>query len=278
MTAALKVAMMSFAHVHAWSYVSHLLAADEVEVLTSDPDGVARAGELPRGAEFASMLGVPYVDSYEELQAWSPDAVVICTENARHLEAARMAVGAGAHILCEKPLATTASDADEMVRLAADAGVILMTAFPIRFTDAFRTLTARVSRGDVGEILGVLGTNNGKIPVGDRQWFTDPETAGGGALVDHVVHCADLLDALLGEEAIWVRAVANRILHADKGVSVETAGIVTVGYPSGVFSTIDCSWSQPDNAAIWGDVTLQVTGTRGSMSMSGSSNRITLAL
>jgi predicted dehydrogenase len=71
-----------------------------------------------------------------------------------------------------------------------------------------------------------------------------------------------------------VRAVGNRILHADKGVDVETGGNVTIGYPSGVFATIDCSWSQPDNAAIWGDVTLQVTGTRGSLSMSAMGRHV----
>jgi predicted dehydrogenase len=272
--APLKVAVMSFAHVHAWSYLSHLLRAENVEVLSSDPGGVAAEGELPRGAEFAALLGAPYVDSYEELFAWGPDAVVICAENSRHLEAARIAAAAGAHILCEKPLATSSADAEEIARLAEEAGVLLMTAFPIRFTTAFAELSARVRGGDVGEVLGVLGTNNGKIPAGDRRWFTDPEFSGGGALVDHVVHCADLLDALLGEEPEWVRAVGNGILHADLGLPVETGGFVTVGYPSGVFATIDCSWSQPQNAAVWGDVTLQVSGTAGSLSMSAMSRSV----
>jgi predicted dehydrogenase len=270
----LKVAVMSFAHVHAWSYLSHLLGAENVEVLSSDPGGVAAEGELPRGAEFAALLGAPYVESYEELFAWGPDAVVICAENSRHLEAVRLAARAGVHILCEKPLATSSADAEEIVRLADGAGVVLMTAFPIRFTTAFAELAARVRGGDAGEVLAVLGTNNGKIPVGDRRWFTDPEFSGGGALVDHVVHCADLLDALLGEEPAWVRAVGNGILHGYLGLPVETGGFVTVGYPSGVFATIDCSWSQPQNAAIWGDVTLQVTGTAGSLSMSAMSRYV----
>jgi 1,5-anhydro-D-fructose reductase (1,5-anhydro-D-mannitol-forming) len=267
-TRPLKIGVMSFAHVHAASYLMHLRDADGIEVLSSDPAGVASEGELPRGRAFADLFGADYVDTYEELFAWAPDAVVICSENARHLDAVRLAVAAGADILCEKPLATSAADAEEIVRLARAHGRLLMTAMPIRFTSAFAQLAARVSSGEAGEVLAVLGTNNGKIPTGDRRWFADPELAGGGALVDHVVHCADLLDALLGEEVVWVRAVANRILHAEAAPRVETGGIVTLGYPSGIFASIDCSWSQPAKAAQWGDVTLEVHGTSGSLAMS----------
>ena len=267
-TRPLKIGVMSFAHVHAASYLGHLLRADGIEVLSSDPGGVAAPGELPRGRDFADLFGAAYVDTYDELFAWRPDAVIVCAENSRHLDAVRLAVMAGADVLCEKPLATTTADAREMVRVAEEGGRLLMTAFPIRFTTAFAQLSARVRSGEVGNVLAVLGTNNGKIPTGERQWFTDPELAGGGALVDHVVHCADLLDALLDEQPEWVRAVGNSILHARTAPRVETGGIVTIGYPSGVFATIDCSWSQPTNAAAWGDVTLQVHGTAGSLSMS----------
>ncbi|WP_375399568.1 Gfo/Idh/MocA family protein [uncultured Amnibacterium sp.] len=270
----MRVAVMSFAHVHAASYIGHLLGACDIEVLTCDPGGIAAEGELPRGVEFAKQLGAAYVDSYEELFAWRPHAVVICTENSRHVDAVRLAVRAGAHVLCEKPLATSTADAEEIVRLCDDAGVLLMTAFPIRFTQAFAELTARIAAGEVGDVLGVLGTNNGKIPTGDRRWFTQSIWSGGGALVDHVVHCADLLDVLLGEAPVSVRAVSNGVLHGDLDLEVETGGLVTLRYPSGVFATIDCSWSQPLNAAVWGDVELQVTGTRGSLSMRAMSRYV----
>jgi predicted dehydrogenase len=64
----------------------------------------------------------------------------------------------------------------------------------------------------------------------DRAWFTDPDLAGGGALVDHVVHCAELIDDLLGLPAETVRAVSNRILHGAAGLRVETAGLVNITY------------------------------------------------
>ena len=84
--------------------------------------------------------------------------------------------------------------------------------------------------------------------------------------MDHTVHCADLIDGLTGGvEAVRVYAAANRVLHQDKGVSVETGGLVTITYANGLLATIDCSWSMPDNGPTWGGVTLQVTGTNGSV-------------
>ncbi len=64
-----------------------------------------------------------------------------------------------------------------------------------------------------------------------------------------------------------MHAVANHVLHQDKGVSVETGGLVTITYENGLLATIDCSWSVPDNGPTWGGVTLQVTGTNGSVSI-----------
>ena len=115
-------------------------------------------------------------------------------------------------------------------------------------------------------MIGITGTNNGKLPQ-HRAWFTDPALAGGGALVDHVVHCADLLDELLGERAASVRAVSNGILHAQRELEVETGGLVSIRYPSGAIATIDCSWSWPMSSATWGGLTLQVVAERGTITV-----------
>ncbi|WP_223690148.1 Gfo/Idh/MocA family protein [Leifsonia poae] len=262
-----KIAVLSFAHPHAIGYCRLLAARDDVELLTTDPDGATAGDAAPRGADLAGMLGVPYAESYAEALAWAPDAVVVTAENARHRELVELAAGAGAHILCEKPLATTVDDAKAMVAAAELAGVTLMTAYPVRFAASFVDARDRVRAGQLGTIIGVKGTNNGKIPLADRSWFTDETLSGGGSLVDHVVHCADLLDELFGALPTSVRAVSNRMLHADSGVTVETGGMVTAIYPGGVVATIDCSWSVPDSSPTWGGVTLQITGTKGRLTI-----------
>lgn len=266
--ARVKVAVLSFAHGHAVGYLRYLKSRGDVEVIACDPDGTTSPDPGPRGRELADQLGVTYVDDVGQALAWGPDAVVVCSENINHRGLVEQAAAAGAQILCEKPLATTATDAAAMLEAVERAGVALMVAYPVRFSPSFVDLLAQVRAGRLGEVLAVLGTNNGQIPLSDRSWFTDPALSGGGCFVDHIVHCADLLDSLLEQSASSVRAVSNRILHAESGVEVETGGLVTITYASGVIATIDCSWSQPMSAPNWGGVTLEVVGTKGSIKIS----------
>lgn len=265
--APLRIAVLSFAHTHALSYVHALQHLPGVELIAADPDGSAAPDDAPRGAELASQLGVAYVDTYDEAFAWKPDAVVIAAENSRHRGLVERAAAEGVHVLCEKPLATTVADAIAMRAACERAGVILMVAYPVRFAPAVRDAIGALRSGRLGRILGVTGINNGTLPQ-DRAWFTDPELAGGGALVDHVVHCADLLDELLGERAQSVRAVSNGILHAQRDLAVETGGLVTIRYPSGVIATIDCSWSWPLSSPTWGGLTLQIVAEHGTLTVS----------
>ena len=206
--------------------------------------------------------------------SWEPDGVVVCAENALHRGLVELAARAGAHVLCEKPLATTLGDAQAMIDACAAAGVNLMTAFPVRFSPAFGALQQAVNNGSLGSVLAVTGTNNGRIPLDQRAWFVDPELAGGGSLMDHTVHVADLLDALLSPaRASRVYAAANRVLHHDL-VSVETAGLVSIGYDNGVCATIDCSWSRPLTYPTWGGLTLQVVGAGGLAEMDAFGQRV----
>jgi 1,5-anhydro-D-fructose reductase (1,5-anhydro-D-mannitol-forming) len=257
-----RILIFSFAHGHAVSYARLLAARADVDVAVSDPDHATAPDDAPRGRELAEAIGVRYFGTYEAAFGWQPDAVVVTSETSRHRELTLRAFGAGADVLCEKPLATSLADARAMVEAAEAADRVLMTAYPVRFSLAVQDAMARVRRGEVGEVLAIRGTNNGKLPS-DRAWFVDPVAAGGGALVDHVVHCAQLIDELLGECPRSVRAVSNTVFHARLSPEVETGGIVSLVYPSGVVASIDCSWSWPDSAPNWGGLTLEVAGTRG---------------
>ncbi|NED96598.1 Gfo/Idh/MocA family oxidoreductase [Phytoactinopolyspora alkaliphila] len=268
----MKIGVLSFAHLHAASYVQNLLAMPDVDVLATDPGHAERPGESG-GPELAAEFGVDYVDSIDGLLAWRPDGVVVCSENAHHRAHVERAAAAGAHVLCEKPLATSVADAEAMVRACAEAGVHLMVAYPVRFSPAFTALREAVEKGAVGAVRAITGTNNGRLPAG-RAWFTDPALAGGGAMTDHTVHVADLVDSLLsGTPAVSVYAQSNRVLHHDD-VSVETAGLVSVEYENGVVMTVDCSWSKPDTYPTWGGLTLQVVGSAGVADMDAFGQRV----
>jgi predicted dehydrogenase len=261
----LKIGIVSFAHPHAASYLHDLGARRDVELRATDSGSFASTGTPLRGRAFAERYDVPYVETYEELLSWHPHAVIVCSENTRHAPDAIRAMSIGAHVLVEKPMATTTEEARRMIAASEAAGVGLMVSHPMRFTPMYLALRDLVRDGGLGRILGATGANIGQLPMGGHGWFTDVALSGGGALIDLTVHIADLLGDLLGStRATSVYAVANRILHSHNPlVDVETAGFVTVRYADGSVATIDCSWSQPDGSPTWGGLTLEVIGTEG---------------
>jgi predicted dehydrogenase len=247
----LKVGILSFAHLHGAGYASLLAGRSDIELRVADEDA-------QRGKRIADQHGVPFVPSYAELLDWGLDAAVICSENAGHRVLTEQAAAAGAHVLCEKPLATSLADGRAMIAACEAAGVRLMTAFPVRFSLPIARLERLARDGQLGRIHGVAGTNPGTMPGG---WFVDPELAGGGAVMDHTVHVADLLRWILGCEAVEVYAQTNRILYPD--LPVETAGNIAVTFADGTVATIDCSWSRPKSFTTWGGVTLELVGDDG---------------
>ncbi|MGI8418292.1 MAG: Gfo/Idh/MocA family protein [Nakamurella sp.] len=267
----LKIGIASLAHVHAAGYVAQLTGRDDIDLRIADPDGIG-SPEHGRGPQFAAAQGISYVETYAELFDWC-DAAIICSETARHRDLVVHAASAGADILCEKPIATRLDDAAAMLTACRGAGVRLMIAYPVRFHPSFRALRDAVRSGAVGSVVSASGTNNGKSPFTDRRWFVDRELAGGGALMDHTVHLADLLDDLLGVPPVEVFAQTNTVMHADD-VDIDTGGLVFVTYADGTVATIDCSWTVPKSLPTWGGLDLEVETERGRFRFDGFGQRI----
>ncbi|MGO8670114.1 MAG: Gfo/Idh/MocA family protein [Capsulimonadaceae bacterium] len=256
MSTRVLIGILSAAHMHAESYARVLSSLSEPSIGFS---GVADS-DRKRGEALAGAFGARCFDTAEALVAAGAQAVIVCGENARHRSLVDEALAAGATaILCEKPLATTRDDAEAMIGACAAAGVPLATAFSCRYAPAFTDALATVQSGKLGDLLAICATNRGKNPGG---WFTDPALSGGGAVIDHTVHVADLNRLLLGREASRVYAeIGSGFSHAD----CEDTGMLTIDYTGGVFATLDTSWSRPRTYPFWGDLTLQVVGTGGVM-------------
>lgn len=244
-----RIGFLGVAHMHAWGYVAALQSDCRARVTAAwDPD-------VKRKDVFGLENGVHQADSIDDLFERS-DAVVICSPNTSHAEHVELVARAGKPILCEKPLVTSMEDADRM-RKAVAGKVQLMTAFPCRYAPAYLRLKERLAAGDIGAIQAICATNRGRCPF---DWFVDIHQSGGGAMIDHTVHVADLLRDLLGAEPTSVLAQIGSNLY---GQEWEDTAMLTVEYPDGVFATLDSSWSRPQSYKTWGDVTMNLVGDKG---------------
>ncbi len=252
----LQIGMISFAHLHAEGY-AHAIQANPNTVLVGIADDVQT-----RANQKAERFGVTSYSTPEDLLSDKEvSAVVICSENAKHRHFVELAARAGKHVLCEKPLATTEDDALAMISCCKQAGVQLMTAFPCRYSPIAQRLKGYLDSGRAGAILAFRGTNRGSNPGG---WFCDKSLSGGGATIDHTVHVTDLMRWLLNDDVVEVYAeISNGIEHQE----FDDVSFISMKFKSGVFGTLDASWSRPSGFPTWGDVTLEVVTENGTISM-----------
>lgn len=250
----LRVGLVSAAHVHTPSYAHHFSAHPRTEVVGIWED------DAERGQAFAKTHGLKWVASLEELLAGS-DAVAISSENMKHLAHIEACARAGVHILCEKPIVVRSEDFGAVRTAVNGSKGVFMTAFPCRFAPSWQIAKQRILDGKLGELKAIMATNRGMCPGG---WFTNPSLSGGGAMIDHVVHVADLLFDLFGKAPDSVMAQNGNNMY---GQDWDDTAMVTLQYEGGPFVTLDSSWSRPSSYRTWGDVTIRFVGTEGNLSL-----------
>ena len=259
MTTDVRIGLLSTAHVHAEGYLAAVASIPGVEIVALWDE------EDARGRAMAARHGISFFETEAALLGAGVDGVVIASVNSEHRRLTELAAAAHVHVLCEKPLATRVDEARAMVAACEAAGVRLMTAFPMRFSPVLGQLANAIRGGALGEVLCLEGVNTGEMPDVHAGWFADPVLAGGGAIMDHVVHLADAYRWLLGVEVSEVYAVANRIL-VEHHAAVETGGLLSLRFANGVFATIDCSWSKPRGYPTWGGLSIEAVGSQGVIS------------
>ncbi len=256
-----RIGLISTAHMHAHSYMGALQAQKDVTVT-----GVFDEDE-ERGRQFCKVHGVSHTASLDLLLRES-DAVLINATNVDHRPYVEQAAARGAAILCEKPIATSVEDAAAMVRAAQTAGVPLYMALPVRFIRAAAELRRLVRAGRIGRVVALMGTNHGYMPGG---WFVERALSGGGAVMDHTSHVADLMRWIVGSDVVEVYAEIDDRVH---GQGIDDCGILTLGFANGVFATLDPSWSRLKTYPTWGDVTLEVVGTTGVLALDAFASNV----
>lgn len=247
----IRVGIASFAHLHAMSYahaVNQLEGATLTGIWDEDPE---------RGQKYAAQFNTTFYSDLDSLLD-AIDTVIVASANVDHKPLVLAAAAKKVPVLCEKPLATTPADAREMIEACAKAGLQLGTAFPVRYSDAVRKLRDAVQSGALGQTLMIRGTNRGTYPGG---WFGQREKSGGGAVMDHTVHVADIVGWIWECDFAEVYAEAATRFH---DTEVDDCGMLLATLANGVTLSLDPSWSRPNQSfPTWGDVTLEVTGTDG---------------
>ncbi|MEV6005188.1 Gfo/Idh/MocA family oxidoreductase [Streptomyces sp. NPDC051976] len=256
----IRVGFLGCAHVHAAVY------RDELRV---SPRGRATAvfdHDRARATAFAAADELSVAQSAEHLCSLV-DAVIVTSEHTAYAGLVTTAAAAGVPVLCEKPLGVSA----EAAATIQDSGAWLSVAFPVRYAHPVRQAKAEIERGGLGRLLAMSGTNHGSFPGG---FFGSRAAAGGGALIDHVVHVADALRWLTGCEYRAVYAEAGRFAGVG---DVEDAGQVTVTTTGGAWATIDPSWSRPAGMPGANDLLMTLWFEHGQLSVDAFARHASLA-
>ncbi len=214
------------AHIPAWRDLK-----DEVEIV-----GVADV--RPAAAqETAERYHIPrwYADPQAMLAELQPDIVSVCTPNVYHKPWTLAALRAGAHVLCEKPIATRLADAEEMYQTARAAGRTLYASQSLRYMNEFSTAREFAAAGALGNVYYCEINAIRRRGVPKWGFFHMAQHNAGGPLCDLGVHILDFLFWTLGNPRVVSASASAYTRLADRDEGLLTS-LADSGAPSGVFT------------------------------------------
>jgi len=232
---------------------THLNAYNEVTDLceivgVADIDLVAAQ---ERTVKFGGAAFADYTALFDQVQ---PDAISICTPPNLHLPIAQAAAARGMAILCEKPPARTLTETQAIVDAATAGGSLLQFAFCHRFHQPVQQAQALIAAGHLGKIVQIYNRFGFRFARAGNSWFSDAAVAGGGILIDTLVHSVDIFRALAGE----VKSVAASISTTLETIQVEDSASLLLTSQSNVIGVLTCSWVTPVSEA-----EVRIYGTEG---------------
>ncbi len=206
-----------------------------------------------RAAELAEKYHARAYASAEEMFAdENIQAVSICAANVFHAPLSIAAMKAGKDVLCEKPMAITMEDCEEMVAVAQETGRTLMIGHNQRLAKAHVKAKELLERGEIGRIItagttfGHGGPETWSIDAGKKTWFFDKKVAKMGAMADLGVHKTDILQFLCDSHIVRVTA---RLATLDKRsadgslIDVDDNAMCIYELENGVMATMTASWT-----------------------------------
>ena len=259
---------------HVKAAVENKAAVNLAAVCDLVPQNAGRAAaEYAEGMAGACREPQVFLDYREMLKQGSGiDAVSICTESGYHAKIAIDCLRQGKHVIVEKPMALSLTDADEMIEVAGGMGAALGVCFQNRFNPPVQKLRKALEEGRFGKIISVTARilwNRGK-PYYEQAPWRGTYALDGGCLMNQCIHNIDLLQWILSygkgqaSEAVWVNGEVGNYMHSY--IEAEDYGSVQVKYNSGAMGNIEgtvCAF--PQNL----EETLTVMGENGIAEIGG---------
>lgn len=167
--------------------------------------------------EIDENLGIKKYHSLETFLNSKPTgAIYIATPNYLHNFQTVKCLKAGLHVFCEKPMATTKNDCDEMIEIAKNQGLHLQIGHQLRYSPALITAKKWIVSNFIGNVQNIDIKFQYDIPVSARSWAYDSKISGGGCLIDAGVHIIDAIRFLLGNAKIEIlKSKTDRANHND---------------------------------------------------------------
>lgn len=181
--------------------------------------------------EYACLCAKDLDELFDEV-----DAVAICLPTDLHYDAVIKAASAGKHVICEKPMTSRVSLAEDMIRCCRENNVLFSVIFQHRFDTAVQALKTAIVNGELGKILWASSRS---VLYRNQEYFTEKnwrQSFGSGALLNQAIHYIDLLIYLLGDP-INVVGQCNSRLHTQN--NNEDVGLAIVNFENGVPAVIE---------------------------------------
>ena len=195
--------------------------------------------DLNRAKSLADKFGVQNIfDSYEEFLKSDIDAVFVASSNVHHYEQVIKAAKAGKNILCEKPLAITSQQAEEMVKVCKENNVLLAVNYVHRFHPLVLKAKELIVDQRLGKLVSIDVHFNIDFPP-DNNFRFKKDLSGGGALRDIGTHMIDLLRYFGGEIESIDGVVGNLIYQSE----VDDFALGTVKFSKSGYGTFNVSYN-----------------------------------
>lgn len=232
--------------------VLHELEGTRVAAVTGGADDSAKL--------LAGELNCEMTDSVEELAGRSDiDAIVVASPNDLHKEHVLLAAHNRKHVFCEKPIALSSTDCEEMIKACGNASVQLMAGHILHFLDGIRRVKQLITGGAIGRPLVVHAERTGWLDKRTGSgWKHDPGRTGG--LLFHFIHELDLIQAFLGPASSALLAGGNINPGEAAPGSIPDNLLLTLEFSNGAVGTM-----QYGSGFRWGGHFVKINGTEGAV-------------